>query len=889
MKPPLHRFSGWFLIRPHEVGVAWYLFVVMALMGAGLGIGKGVNEALFLKRVGVDSLPMVYVLVSPLMLAAGLGYSAVVDRIAPERLFRVLFAVLAVTLLGLWWSMGVRPGANLPYTALFLVYEIASDLLIVHATFYISQMLNLAQSKRLTAFVLAGVQIGMLCGGVFLGLFLNLFAVTALLGLWVVFLAGGWALLFFYHHYLGASPFYQPRGARQRSWKVAVAELGGVIRYAGRVRLLRVLAGGLVFTVIGFYALHYLTNRVFAASFATEAELGQFLGWLIAFNSAVGLGIQLLVTNRLLERFGLRVVNMIFPTAMLLSSGLLVASFTLPFAVLGSFTKDALMNAVRNPSYSLFFQALPPAMQGRSRALMVGLVIPLALAITGLILHLTVVYDVLSVALGVALAASLVFVAFSLRSNVAYRETLVSTLNDAVFLGSRGGALSGRNDSVLTQLEQGIASDISTIVLSYARKMVDWFPDSAADRILAQMPDKEIQVRIELAELLAPLGVQHLEAVLWETYETAGPEERALVLRLLLRAGAKGAPKLLEELKDSPRPLCQALWLARHLETEEGVDMHALRQKLLRWARSSGADEQQAALLVLPELDSLDLHREPIGALLSAENTSALVATLELVRDRGTPALLAFLRPRLEPLLDHDDHGIRLAALRLLLRLDPQMSPEFWRERLIAETNTLVMAELIKGWAASGLSSEEVVEFVTETDTPFRSRLEVLRDCGDELLSGGQLEELIEGFLSNGRNFADAYTALDKERASQGRTLLRTVMLERVKQMALLAMEALKHLENAEAVNAVAAALGARDARYHDYALEVLNTMHHRVSGRSLVALLEFAKEPEHGPRWIEWSEEEALLWCEQSGDGWLRRCLEYYRQEADRKRVPHD
>ncbi|MEN8176114.1 MAG: MFS transporter [Pseudomonadota bacterium] len=889
MKPSLHRFSGWFLIRPHEVGVAWYLFAVMVLMGAGLGIGKGVNEALFLKRVGVDNLPMVYILVSPLMLVAGLGYSAVVDRIAPERLFRVLFAVLGVALLGLWWSMGVKPGADLPYTALFLVYEIASDLLVVHATFYISQTLNLAQSKRLTAFVLAGVQIGMLCGGIFLGLFLNLFAVTALLGLWIVFLAGGWTLLFFYHRYHGASPFYQPRGARQRSWKAATAELGGVIRYAGRVRLLRVLAGGLVFTVIGFYALHYLTNRVFAASFATEAELGQFLGWLIAFNSAVGLGIQLLVTNRLLERFGLRVVNMIFPTAMLLSSGLLAASFTLPFAVLGSFTKDALMNAVRNPSYSLFFQALPPAMQGRSRALMVGLVIPLALAITGGILHLTVVYDALGVALGVALAASLAFVVFSLRSNVAYRETLVSTLNDAVFLGSRGGALSGRNDSVLTQLEQGIASDIPTIVLSYARKMVDWFPESAADSILARMPDKDIQVRIELAELLAPLGVRHLETVLWETYETAGPEERALVLRLLLRTGAEGASKLMEELKDSPHPLCQALWLWRRLETEAGVDADALREKLLHWARSSEGDEQQAALLVLHELGDLGPHHEAIAALMSAQKTPTLVATLDLVRDRGTTALLAMLRPRVEQLLDHGDHGMRLAALRLLVRLDPVMSPDFWRERLIAESNTMVMAELIKGWAASGLTGDQVTAFVTGTDTPFRSRLEVLRVCGDEMLSGAQLEGLMEGFIGNGRKFAAVYSVLDDDPASQGRTLLRTVMLERVEQMALLAMEALKHLENAEAVNAVAAALGARDARYHDYALEVLNTMHHRMTGRNLVALLEFSKEPEHGPGWNEWDKEEALLWCERSGDGWLRRCLDYYRQDADRKRVPHD
>ena len=81
-------------------------------------------------------------------------------------------------------------------------------------------------------------------------------------------------------------------------------------------------------------------------------------------------------------------MNLIFPWTTLATLAVLTTSFAFPAALLGSFNKDALMPAFRNPVRSMFFNVLPDYMQGRARAMSVALVLPLALMVCGLLLIL---------------------------------------------------------------------------------------------------------------------------------------------------------------------------------------------------------------------------------------------------------------------------------------------------------------------------------------------------------------------------------------------------------------------------------------------------------------------------------------------------------------------
>ena len=69
-------------------------------------------------------------------------------------------------------------------------------------------------------------------------------------------------------------------------------------------------------------------NRVYSQTFQSEDELTRFFGLLSASTSGIALFSQLFITNRVIRRFGIRSINLLFPVTTLASLAALVT--TLP-------------------------------------------------------------------------------------------------------------------------------------------------------------------------------------------------------------------------------------------------------------------------------------------------------------------------------------------------------------------------------------------------------------------------------------------------------------------------------------------------------------------------------------------------------------------------------
>jgi FlaA1/EpsC-like NDP-sugar epimerase len=156
-----------FLVEEDEAGTVFYFLALLLVIGCGMALGRATANALFLKRFGIDYLPLVYLVQGGACFVISLLYAGVADLISAERFFKILFALLATTVLVFWLLISLTADPLL-FPTYFLFYEVVSEVLLIHSALYLNQNLNTLQAKRLSPIIFSGLQIGTILGGLFL-------------------------------------------------------------------------------------------------------------------------------------------------------------------------------------------------------------------------------------------------------------------------------------------------------------------------------------------------------------------------------------------------------------------------------------------------------------------------------------------------------------------------------------------------------------------------------------------------------------------------------------------------------------------------------------------------------------------------------------------------
>jgi hypothetical protein len=484
----LKRLQKVLMIQEGETGSVAYFLVFFLLVSAGMAVGRSTADAMFFKRFGIEYLPVMYIIQSFLLAMVSTLYAAFADRVPAESFFRALFGVL-ILLVAVSWAVISYTGSSLIYPFYYFVYEVASELLLVHAALYVYQNMNTLQAKRLTPLFYAGAQIGTVAGGVGLALLAPVLGTQNLLLLWCLLLGAGILAILLHHRRHGVSTHFRAPTKTRNRLQVAVRDLQQGVRYTYRSKLLRAASLAMFFMVIAFYILCYSVNRVYTQTFESEAALTSFFGILTAVSSAIALLLQLFVTNRTIESFGVRRINLLFPVTTTASLGALAFSFTLPAAMIGSINKDALMPAFRNPVRTMFFNVLPGYLQGRARAMSIAIVLPLALFVCGSLLWIMLKVEDTRYFLIPGMLAACCYLYFNLKMNRAYVSTLLNTLKEKLFLPDERlyTELQGGSSEVLQELSRGVSQEDSTVAIAFSRALVDAFPEQATGIILERV------------------------------------------------------------------------------------------------------------------------------------------------------------------------------------------------------------------------------------------------------------------------------------------------------------------------------------------------------------------------------------------------------------------
>ncbi|MGD8999268.1 MAG: hypothetical protein PVF75_02550 [Granulosicoccaceae bacterium] len=872
--------SGVLLVRKQERPDVLYFAVFYLLLGCGMALGRGTADALFFKRYGIEYLPVMFLFVSVLMMLMSTAYAAYADRFPPERLFKILFVVL-VGILSANWALMVFTDWRQAYPLYFLVYEVASELLIIHAALYIGRNLNTQQLKRLSPLIFASAQVGTLIGGMLLATASPLLGVQNILVIWVGLLALSLTLLFIRHTRLGTSPYFRHSRKGSGQLKRVADDLIKVLKFTKQSELLRTISLAFFFMVIAFYILAYSVNRVYNATFQTEEALSSFFGGLTAASSLLGLGIQVLLTNRLLRKHGVKKMNLVFPAAILASFGSLLLVFALPAAILGSFIKDALMPSIRNPVKNLFFNALPNHIQGRARALSIALIMPAALSITGLILLQTQKLQNPLYFLWPGAAAAVLYVYFSLRMNRAYVASIVSSLREKVLLARPDSNIIDdiKTEDVFQELEMGVDQPNDMNALCSARMLVESFPERAPTVLLRRIKASKQATREQLIDMLAPFNSAELCEQLLQDLPGADDAYRASILNAVFARRYPGAePLVVDALRSSHTGTRAAgvngvmcYGLQAHVPEATGYWQDMLN--------SQHAADNLLALSLLARHATLTDQPEFVS-LLEHDDDRVIKAALDVLHGwtGSCPVGLANIMAKLG---QHTDREIRVAAMKQC-RCLPEADRALIIEKAIHDNHPLVSATAIELLFSGGTAPcDDVASWISENRASPRAQQAAMTLLLGQEPAAAVWKHIAVTKAQDAHAIARAIHSLKQDTTTMHRVraameLVIYALHERHEQSVDLALTATEQIEDPYTIGVVRAGLKTGDSQHIANACEVLRYIEDKdlldLLGSVLDDVADNTSATSAGTVTFE-DARDALQWCRRRADPWLAEC----------------
>ncbi len=883
----IDRIFKYLLIRDEEKSTVFYFVLFFVLLGSGMAIGRGTTDALFFKRYGIQYLPVMYIFLSVLLFITSTAYAAFADRLSPEKFFKILNGVL-IGLLIISWLIISFFDFNEIYPVYFLVYEIASEILIIHASLYLAKNLDSIQAKRLTPVILAGSQVGSILGGLFLVAAAPVFGVQNLILAWCLLLGLSICLLIFRHRKSGVSLYFRHPPRNKRRFKQSLLDVVVGLKFMKKSNLVRHSSYALFFMVILFYILCYSANRIYTGTFKTEETLTAFFGLLAIVTNSAALLLQLLVSNRVIHRFGIKTINLLFPLTSLISFFSLMLSFTLPAAIITSINKDAIMPAFRNPVRNLFYNILPGYIQGRARAMSVVIVIPLALLVCGGVLWAVQRMQNPLYFLAVGLVCVLFYFYFNVQMNRAYVKEIITHLKNKLYIPGEQEKLALRTggSDVLEELKKGVLHDDDQISLAYSRVFASAFQDTASDILITRLENASNPLRDQILKLLVNLNPDGLATYLWKEYKSADIHLRTTVLKSLFKLNDTKAIKLITDLvnDDNPR-LVSAGILGGLINKTNHEDVYRQWNNLLA---SDDHGHILSGLDVFKEIDDLDLTKilphintENIEGLIRHKNTRICKSCLSAI-SLWPENSLTHLNKALTDVAKYTDPQIRSLVSNCCHVLDKKTVHNILLTSL-EDAHPDVRDTAIENFRNSTPDSQ--IQFIKwlkdENHGSPRTQQSFLADLLKSGVPNKIMEQISIAKAEDAQTIAHVLMILHKHPESldnRSTELLVYALQERLEQVIDLALLAMNASEDPSTINLIRTGLKSKDKQVTTQALEALRNLDNQ---HLAIILTDLMEETTHG----EYAENErtyafndthsALAWCTMRHDPWLKACAE--------------
>lgn len=873
-----------------------FFVLLLFVLGAGMAIGRGSADVMFLKRYGIEFLPVMYLILSLVLAVCFTLYAAFVDRISSERFFYFLLSIETLVLLAFWYAIYFAD-MQLAYPAYYIFYELVSELILVHATFYVAQSLDTLQSKRLTALILAGYQTGMIAGGLFFAVMMPSIGVEHAMLIWSGLLLLSLFMLFMWHKKHGVSPFFMPPSKSSgRQIVIAVQEVMQGIQFVRQSALLKNASYALFFMVLMFYVLTYSVNKIYTENFESEADLALFFGMLVAGTNFLAVILQAFVSGRVIEKIGVRKAKLIYPALTVVSYILLLISPGFYMALIASVNNSSVMPAFRNSTRQMFFNVLPDYVRGRARATSVALVLPLALFVCGILILYLQTSENPTLIIYFGFFCALMYWLFCYRMGNVYSSTLIENLKGKLYLPSEitDAAYRGNSESLYPVLIEGLGSEDNKVCVSYTALLIKTFPEKAVEPIMLRIKSAQTDIADRLIRVI---GNQASESVLSELMLLADSEDdhlKATIYDVVLKRSRKDYRSIIETALLSAHGRIRASGIKAAINQRSG---ELYQRGLTAWGEQLQGDrEQQMAVIDMQPL--LVYVGDPQRLALETMYTKAVVSllrqadvdrrkTIYRAMSRWTSLRSEHVYEQIIQDIKNVDSVLRCAATACLHKLPEDQGRSEYIWQMMADGHDGVRkAALAEMGKLYELPATHYFEWLMEdnTGTP-RAQKTLLAALIKHGIERSYLKQLVDKKTKYATELLSALSVFS-EKDDVRLKMIRTVLEERLTEMIDLILLAIEPTMEAGIIAVIRAGLSSKNVNSVASAYEALQG----IEDQRLAALLSDLIDRNHdkatkrGQGKCFSTVHEVLQWCIGLGDVWLRECSDNTLMLMDQK-----
>lgn len=640
-------------IRPAETKRTAIMAAYAANAIGAVVVGRSVRDALYLANKPAQGLAFMYVLSSVVIVGVSWGYAKFADKV-PRGLLNAASAIACAVLCAVSWALLGADVGGWIYPWLYIFVEAMGSLIVIQFWTMANDVFHAREAKRLFGIIGGGGTLANVIFGLLVAKYARVIGANNLLWLMVAQLGLCAVLAQMAAKLTHSAPLLARRAPTPQQRRAGPLTRAGLLSLFAH-RHLALVAGvaavsAAAVTVVDFQF------KVAAAAALGQNELAGYFGRFYGICGGIALAIQLWVTGRVLERYGILASLLPLPAGLALGSSF-SAAVPNPGLFVQSLAKgsDTIFRyTINDASMQLLYVPVPPSIRGRSKAFIDGILRPSSIALTGLaLLFYKKMGGTGSALTGMVLLGVTLWILLLVKARGEYVKSLVESL-ERRHLDLTATPLAANNEATLRALRAALLGETSNAL--HALSLVQHLgPGVFTDELRKLLTHPSAEVRAGALERLGGFKAREALAEMRLLLDDPSPD---------VRAAALGAVCAIEEEESVPT----VLPFLDPVKAPEAVVRAAAAVALIRHAG----------------LDGVLAAAEPLKALLAAADPGDRGAAADAL---GSIGVRGFYRPLLAFLRDRDP-GVRRRAIAAAGKLKtPELVPalvEAFKERQTA-------------------------------------------------------------------------------------------------------------------------------------------------------------------------------------------------------------
>ncbi len=527
--------SRWLKIYENEISLfLWTVALLFIVRSSGM-ILDNYAETAFLKRYGVEYLPIVNMINAFATFAVMGILTALMTRFKDAKLFSYLFVFCGISV------AGIRPlipyDIDLIYPILFMLksqYEVLQALLFWNIA---NDLFNTRQSKRIFPLVTAGGVIGLIISSFGTPFLARILTFDNLLLAYLVLCLLGAVVVEGMSRRFPALLVAEKKVKKGKKSASTLNEIKNILPLLKESVLLKVLIALTLMPNVVIPIMNYQFNFVVNEQFANEGALIQFFGYFRGFLNVISLVILLFV-GRIYAHWGLPVALMFHPFNYLLAFFAFLLRFDVVSAIYARMSTNILRTTINIPANAILMGLFPESYRPLVRPFLRGTAVRIGLFVgSGLILLSEPLFHPRYLSL-VALPFVALWIVAPFVLKKRYADILLNLVAKNVLdlKSMEESDVKGlfREKVMLLQLGKSFLSAKGKDALWYGRLLKTVFPQELDALVLKKIEGVDDESKIGLLELLSSKVDPSAEATFLRMYH---PENSLLTEALVLSAG----------------------------------------------------------------------------------------------------------------------------------------------------------------------------------------------------------------------------------------------------------------------------------------------------------------------------------------------------------------